>query len=401
MTRSNVVPVILFTAILSIAGLGAQGVPGGGAGVQMPDPNQMSGIPLPVGDLPLGTIVVRVIRGSLANAVVNQPVELMGEVGDPRKSSTNETGRAEFAGLTPGAHVKAVTTVDGERLESREFTVPSTGGIRVMLVASDARAKRKAEAGVVVLGDQSRFVFEIGDDALSVFNLVQILNKAEMPVEPAQPLVFELPGGAGQASMLDGSSPQATAAGRQVTVKGPFPPGTTQVQFAYTMPYSGGDLTIEQRLPAALMRLTVLAQKVGPMQLASPQLTQHREMTAEGQTYIVAQGGALNAGDVVTFGFTGLPHHATWPRNLALTLAIVILAAGAWAGRRSGRLGGNENVRRRKLTARRERLFAELTAIEEQHRDGVVDDGLYAARRRELIAALERVYAELDDEAAV
>ena len=36
---------------------------------------------------------------------------------------TDENGRAEFSGVAPGTTVKAVATVDGERLESQEFPV--------------------------------------------------------------------------------------------------------------------------------------------------------------------------------------------------------------------------------------------------------------------------------------
>ena len=71
------------------------------------------------------------------------------------------------------------------------------------------------------------------------------------------------PDGAEGAAMLKESSPQGTLAGKRVTVIGPFAPGTTLVQFAYSMSYSGATLTVEQRLPVAMTQLTMLAQKVG------------------------------------------------------------------------------------------------------------------------------------------
>jgi hypothetical protein len=55
---------------------------------------------------------------------------------------------------------------------------------------------------------------------------------------------------------------------------------------------------------------------------------------------------------------------------------------------------------RNRLESERSRLFAELTSIEEQHRDGRLDPQRYATKRRELISALERVYAEIDRQAA-
>ena len=242
-------------------------------------------------------------------------------------------------------------------------------------------------------------MFEIGDEGLNVFNLFQILNTARVPIDTGGPIVFELPGAAEQAAMLEGSSKLATAAGNRIEVKGPFPPGTTMVQFAYTLPYSGGSVTVRQVMPAQLAQVTVIAQKIGATHLSSPQITQHGEREANGQTYILGQGPAVAAGGAVEFAFTGLPHTSTWPRNLALSLVVLILVAGAFysMARLPQAAGGTE---RKRLEARREKLFAELTALEESHRAGRIDPAHYAGRRQQLIASLERVYAALDEEAA-
>jgi hypothetical protein len=391
------------------AAVGAQVMPGAG-GTPMPDARRMSGVPLPVGDLPVGTVVVRVARGAVTNPLAGQTVTLT-VAGTPRSMSTNDSGRAEFSGLAVGAQVKATATVGTETLQSQEFAVPAAGGIRVALVATDPELEKKAaedrklaqgpaQPGIVVLDDQSRFVVEMGDESLSVYNIVQILNTAKTPVRPPQPVVFELPAGAAGAGILEGSSPQAKLAGSAVTVEGPFAPGQTLVQFAYSMPYSGPDLSFDLKVPVALMRVTVLAQKVGQLQLTSPQFNGQRDMNANGQTFILAQGPALKAGDAVTFNFAGLPHSPTWPRTLALVAAVAILGAGAWGSLRPRRASVEDQNRHSKLSARRDRLFADLAELEEQHRTGAIDPARFAVRRRELVTALERVYAELDEEAA-
>ena len=100
------------------------------------DPRAVAGIPLPVADVAVGTVVVRVIKGSLANNIPDQPVELLG-AGAPRTVKTDAGGRAEFAGLAPGTRVTVATTVLGERLQSQEFAVPSVGGTRLLLFATD------------------------------------------------------------------------------------------------------------------------------------------------------------------------------------------------------------------------------------------------------------------------
>jgi hypothetical protein len=371
---------------------------------QMPDLRQMSGMPLPVSDAAPGSVSVRVVRGALTNAVPNQPVDLIGG-GSSATVKTNDTGRAEFTNLTPGTRVKAVTVLDGERLESQEFEVPRTAGIRLLLVAADpAGAVREppvprapAQPGMVTLGGESRFVFEVGEDGLNVFNLFQIVNAQKTPVQTA-PIVFELPDAAEHATVLQGSSPQAVAAGKRVTVTGPFAPGATNVEFAYTLDLSRQQMTIRQTLPAPLPQVTVLMQRVGEMHMTSPQFSGHRDMTTEGQAYILGQGPGLKAGDTLTIELTGVPAPATWPRNLALALATVILAGGAWVATRPRRAAEKTDARANQLRAKREKLFAQLTEVEKKREK--LGEERYAERRRELIAALERVYAELDGQAA-
>jgi hypothetical protein len=377
-----------------------------------PDPRQMSGVPLPVGDVPAGTVTVRVIRGSFANPIQSQTVEIAGTI-QPVRAVTNDVGRAEFKGLPPGARVKATATVAGESLESQEFVVPATGGIRLILVAADPAGggappapDRPSDpaapaAGDVTLGDESRFVFEMGDDGLSVFYILQFVNPSTSPMRAGQPIVFTLPAAATGATILQGSSEQASVAGREMKVAGPFAPGSTLVQLAYTMPISGPDLLIEQTLPVTLAHVAVVAQKMGDMQLASAQVAEQRTMPAEGNLYIAGRGGAVKAGEVMRFRFSGMPHHPTWPRNVALALVASILAAGAWAAVRPGAALNGQVDQRKQLEGSRDRLFDELAALETSHRDQAVDAERYTERRRELVLALERVYAALDEEAAV
>jgi hypothetical protein len=339
--------------------------------------------------------------------MADQPVQLIVD-NVPQEAKTGATGRAEFTGLRPGARVKAVAVVGDERLESQEFPVPTQGGIRVLLVARDPAATDNTSnspaanappaAGTVALGDQTRFVFELADESINVFNILQIVNNGQTPVSTREPVVFDAPAEGSNVNLLNGSTPRAVANGRRVAVAGPFPPGPTLVQFAYSLPYSGANVTLEQRLPIGLSQLTIMAQKVGDMALSSPLISQRREVAVQGETYIVAQGNGLKAGETLSVSFGGLPHAPIWPRNVALALAVGILVAGAWAGFR--RTAGTPAANRADLEARRDRLFSELAALERQqraHAGGPVrSDGRAAGRRRQLMNELESVYAALD-----
>ncbi len=113
----------------------------------MAEPAQMSGLPLQVGDLPPGTVAVRVIRRSFAENVANQAVELrVGDTGRVVKAVTSQDGRAQFDSLAVGASVRARAVVDGEALESQRFDLPAQGGVRLVLVAG-------VGAGVAAAGD--------------------------------------------------------------------------------------------------------------------------------------------------------------------------------------------------------------------------------------------------------
>ena len=233
--------------------------------------------------------------------------------------------------------------------------MPATGGIRVALVATDPTTQsgceersspgRRLSPGSSCSASRARFVFEMGDEgAQRLQHPPDREHRAARRCRRAQPIVFELPADArGPGCSRDRRRKPC----RRPASASPSPdrsPREHVVQFAYSVPFGGGALTLEQKLPLQLTQVSVMAQKVGDMQLASPQMAEQREMPLEGQTYIVGQGPALPAGHVLTFTFTGLPHQPVWPRNLALALASVILAAGVWASDAPARRRGDDGA---------------------------------------------------------
>ena len=395
MTDRLMMRVALWLALVTILG-GATA----SAQFQMPDPKEMSGIPRPVTDLPDRTVSVRVIRGDLSRNIANQEVQLTID-GKPRTVKTDENGRAEFSGL-PSGTVKAATTVDGERLESQEFPAPERGGIRLMLVATDkekeAQAARDAAApavtGNVILGGETRIVIEPDDDSVRVFYLLDIQNTARTKVNPETPFQFDAPTGAGGVTLMEGSSPLASVTGPRVRVNGPFPSGTTFVQVGYVLPLKNGTLELTQPFPAALDHLGVIVKKVGDAKLSSPLIERQQDMPAGGDVYIAAAGGGVPVGKPVTLTVSGLPHHSSAPRNIAIAVAVLVIVAGVWFGRAPAQ--GSPAAERKELIARRERLFHDLVRLETDRRRGKGDASRYRARREELVSALEHVYGVLD-----
>jgi hypothetical protein len=367
---------------------------------QMPDLRQMSGQPLPSGDLPAGSVSVRVVRQALSNNVSGVVVELVagdGAIGGAvaKSLTTDASGRAVFSELTVGAVLRATTTVDGERLVSQPFTVPATGGFRILLAAglsaaappasgagTSAEPARPAAPGSIVLGGQSRIVIELAEGSIEVFCLVEMLNPASHAAALASPIVFEAPAGATNATILEGSSPLARLDGSRAVIAGPLPAGTTNLQFAYRVPTSGPAVRVRQLLPLAASQLTVIVRKLGDLSVTLANERGRREAPIEGRTYLVLNGGAVSAGQAVELGVEGLPSHARWPRYLTLALAAMVVIVGVWA------LVGGQSPERRdaeRLRADRADHFGQLVALERTLAKTGTPDPAQVERRAQLI----------------
>ena len=377
------------------------------AQVNMPDPSAIHGTPLPAPELADRTVTVRVVRERMGNNIAGQAVTL--KVGSAtRNATTDDQGRAQFDGLAAGTPVQATTVVDGETLTSQEFPVPAKGGVRVALIAgiaaaaakekseAEAAAKMPARPGAVEIGPESRIIIEYQDDNLTVFYLLEVVNNARTPIDIGGPLVIQLPTGAAGASMMQGSSPNASALGDIVTITGPFPPGKTMAQVGFSLPQAGASLELRQTWPAALAQVFVGMEKIGNMQISSPQLTKVDEMNSDGQPFIMATGPRLNAGDTLVLNLTGLPAHSMTPRNVALVAVVVMFALGAWFALTPAKAHAAQDA---KLQAKREKLMNEVVALERKRRSKPLSDA-EEARLQRITGELERVIAELDRGAA-
>jgi hypothetical protein len=395
MTRA-VVPVL--AAILAVKLV----VPAA-AQVAMPDPAQMSGLPLPAPELPDATVTVRLVRERMGNNVPGHEVTLI--TPDGRSSAvTDAEGRAQFTAVPAGTRVTAEATIDGEALRSQEFAVPARGGVRVALVAGVAKAAAataaaRAEAaaaparpGAVVFGPDTRVILEFQDDQPTVFYLFNVVNNARTPVDTGKPLILDLPPDAAGASLVAGPATLARMEDRRLTLTGPFPPGSTGFQVAYRLPIAN-TIRLEQAWPAPVEGLLVAAEKVGGLTLSSPQLTATREGESNGQTFVMGTAARLGEGQPFALQFSGLPSPATWPRDAALSLAGLLALWAAWAIWKGS---PEAHASRDALVAERERLLGAIAAIDAERRARGTGDPRASAKRERLVAAAEQVYAELD-----
>ena len=386
------------TAVLIIAGT---------AGAQdMPDPSLIHGRAIPASDMPDGVVTVRVVREAIGNNIAGQQVQLTVS-GRTRTATTDEQGRAEFTNLPRGEEARAEATVDGEQMTSQPFRVPTSGGLRVILVAGIAKAaeRKKMDAaaaaagpavkGVVVFGGNTRVLMQFREDSLEIYYVLEILNTARARVDIGAPLTIDFPKGAQGATALEGSSPAAEVSPNRVVIKGPFASGTTLVQVAYRMPYDTSDLTLEQTWPAALPQVTVGVEKVNNLSISSPQFTSAQDVTAEaGAVFVLGRGPALPAGGKTVVTLSNLPVHSSVPRYVALSLAGLLAAVGVWLAVTKRSVYAEA---RQTLVKRRDTLLSQLEQLESKRRAGTVDPNNYSTRRQRIYTELERIYGELDE----
>jgi hypothetical protein len=341
----------------------------------------------------------------MANALPNQTVTLTA-AGKTLTARTNEAGRAEFPGLQPGSDVKAQVTVDGEQLTSETFAVPPRGGVRVALIAglAQVRERQQKEAaaaksappvrGVVTIGGDSRIVGEFQNDHLFLFYQLDIVNNARAPVDLGGPFELDLPRGAAGTRLGEGSPESATIDGRHLVVQGPFAPGTTRVSVQFQLLASGADHTFVQTFPVTVEQLPVFVQRIGDVQISSPQLQPGRDVVSDnGTTFAASVATGLAAGSELTVHLSNLPAQNRLPSYITLALAGLIIALGVWLSVTAPR----GDTARRALVARRDGLLARLEELEVKRRAGKVADERYLTRRQRLMSDLEEVYHELDE----
>jgi hypothetical protein len=216
--------------------------------------------------------------------------------------------------------------------------------IRIVLVATDPEATKRAEEdqrlaagpaekGTVVIGPQSQVIAEFNDDQLNVFYQLEILNTARTPVDIGGPLLIDLPREARGAGLSESSTKQAKVNGAHLTVLGPFAPGVTKLQVGFELPFGGDTARLTQAFPVTLEALNLAVSQIGGVDVRSAQIANKRTMSDQsgGGSYIAAVGPSVAAGQPLVIEISGLPHHPSWPRYLALTLSGTLVAVGIWA----------------------------------------------------------------------
>lgn len=140
MSMSRILIIVALVAFGCPGLAAAQGLPSVAPTTGTAQMVRAAGMPLPDGELPPGSLTVRVVQGAFTANLSGIPVEVH-VAGQPAlRKPTGALGRAEFAHLPIGVEARAVAVVNGERLESEAFRIPMESGVRVLLISEGGTA---------------------------------------------------------------------------------------------------------------------------------------------------------------------------------------------------------------------------------------------------------------------
>jgi hypothetical protein len=388
------------------------------------DVQDMAVRPLMVGDLPVGTVTVRVGRGSLSNAAVGIDVVVTvtapGGKASERSEKTKADGRATFSGLPVGATFQAQTVVDDEQLQTASFTIPADGGARLMLVskakegaaegapanphagphghdgtpieAPDNAGESTGDPSVVRVSGSSKLLIDLREDGLAVMENLVFENTSDRIFRADQGgIAIPLPAEANGVESIEGSSPLELDQGSTIFLREAIPPSGSprapaQARFGFIFPTVGeSSITFRQPMPFGIESPVVMTPEHDHLKLSAPGLQALAPQTDDrGVPIQIFQLASVPRNGVLSITVSGLPARS----RVGQTIVTVLIAALVFALLLGWRRPSVEK-RSEKLRSRREELFAELMEGERARQAAGADDATLAQRRAELVAAIE------------
>ena len=392
------------------------------------DAQAMAARPLMVGDLPVGTVTVRVGRGSLSNAAVG--VDVVASVTAPagkatvRTEKTKADGRATFADLPVGAEFQAQALVDGQRLQTASFAIPAEGGARLMLLSQQDQEAGEDQAAptpanphagahshggnptgsagdagegtsdpsVVRVSSSSKLLIDLREDALAVMENLVLENTSDRSFRSDHGgIAIPLPAGAHEVEAIEGGARMQLEQGSTLFLREAIPPASShtppvQARFGFFVSTAGeSSVILRQPMPLGIETPVVMVPESVHLTLAAPGLQAMASQTDDrGARIQVFQLASVPRNGVLSITVSGLPTRGALGKTIAAVLVAALVFAVVLGWRRP-----RADKRPEKSRDRRDGLFAELVEVERARRAAGAGDAPLTQRRAELVAAIE------------
>jgi hypothetical protein len=271
------------------------------------------------------------------------------------------------------------------------------------------------KAGVqrmILVYDELLFAVQGGaqpeDDKMWFELTMTLANVASSPADPGPDgLVLPLPTGFSNAKVQEENGPFKIVPGKGLVSPGPVPPGqlSTTVQFA--LPVVDGRCEFEMAAPYGMFQSSIAIVKGSKTVVSAAQIGKapRVQRSDDMREYYVLDGFVVSPGESLRFTVAGLPMVPAWhgPAKTLAGVIVVMLIALALAVALMGKRGAavsrpvDAQAQRRELGQRREKLYAELVALERLRAAERIDDSDFESQRKAIMTKLVLVHRELDD----
>lgn len=351
---------------------------------------------------PAGTLRVQLLdgedkpygKGTVSLGIVQNSVA-KGESRRHLAKETDDAGGVSFDGLeTANIFAYRVTVVkDGATFAAMPFNLSTSQGKRVKLHVYPVTGN--VERALVVM---ETFLFvDLKDDRVQLEQLFRVYNFGKVAWVPND-LVMKLPetftGFSTQQAMSDVGVDQV--AGKGIRLRGTFSPGRHEITYRWQLPFANEpNVRFNVGLPPNVAAMRVLAAASDQMRLVVDGFPEAElQNDVQGQRILATQKQAKRDGpqlqDVrVSLENIPVPGPA---RFIATGLTILVLAAGLVLATTGPRASGASASRRRD-SALRDILLADLEDLERAYRAGDIGPKTYQRARRDLVDALAQTLA--------
>lgn len=368
--------------------------------------------------LPAGTVDVLALDEA-GRPLANKTIELgrvAGQGVQVTELVTGADGRVRFSGVVggpaaggaggaSGGTAAAVVMAHGElRLGSDGFQVPESGGG----ISVELRTPQKtADASIITVGAGGRIVLQLREEGLAFIETLPLENRTDKLFDPGVGGVeIPLPSEAVGTEAGEGGHKIDIRKGRGLAVHGPIPPRRPEAQdpnrkspdevtFGFVLPTHESVREFEQKFPNGIGEYTFVTDQLPGLVIESSQITGRQSREVQGKKYWLMLGQPIPPGGTLRFTVRGLPAPDNTGRIIAGVLALSLVGGAIAFGRqRPGGATAKERTDRDRLVERRERLFADLVAVESRR----TNDGALPAtkiERDDLVRKLEGVYRDL------
>ncbi|MEK7354570.1 MAG: carboxypeptidase-like regulatory domain-containing protein [Chloroflexota bacterium] len=356
-----------------------------------------------------GQVVNKTANGSSVSAVeVSLTVYFNGKVtSDEQKATTGGNGKFEFKGLSTdnGTAYTVSAIFQDASYTSKEFTLTPTSLSQA--VELDVYDSTTSDENIQVSNGHIVVYVEHGDlEVKEIWRFSNIGDKTFIGTQgkTSGTLRFTLPSGATSLSPGPGSAIKMTGTGAVSTMT--VPPGVTDINFSYFIPYQGSSMMILRKTDYPIASFSLLVQDTG-VKVTSVAMTPASPQMMDGTNFLYFTANNLARDIELDASLSGIvnPSAASpsapfpWPWLLAGGAMLGLMVTVAYSQMKKKQTTTDSPASQPAPLAissgqsDEDALLMELARLDDAYEAGTIDEKKYRALRAQIKTSLIEVYA--------